>query len=267
MKISQASKLNRFFSGPVLLALLLLFLASGCANRQASRHDPGVAIYAPEKPAAKCLKKDATYPIDAYDPWECFNRDMYLFNYYFDRYIYLPVVHAYEWVMPDFLEERVSGIFKNFSELGNLSNNILQGKPEGTAVTGFRILMNTTLGLGGMFDVATGAGLPAHKEDFGQTLGVYGVGPGPYMVLPVLGPSSLRDTTGLAVDGIVRTLALNGATRDMTHKETVRTTVNVTEAIDKRHQIKFRYYQSGSPFEYEFVRKLYLEHRKIEVAK
>ena len=249
----------------LILLFLALSLAGGCAGQ--SRHDPGVTIYAPEKPASQCLKEDTDYAIDAYDPWECFNRKVYLFNYYFDTYIFLPVVHAYEWIMPDFLEDRVSGIFKNFGELGNLSNNILQGKADGTAVTTFRILMNSTLGLGGMFDVATGAGLPARKEDFGQTLGVYGVGPGPYLVLPVLGPSSLRDAGGLAVDGTVRTLALDGATKDMTHKETARTTVNVTEAIDKRHRTPFRYYQSGSPFEYDFVRKLYLEYRKIEVAK
>ena len=267
MKTDNLKTLRKVSVRLLLIITLAMFLATGCASRQAARHDPGVTIYAPEKSAKMCLKNDTDYAIDAYDPWECFNRDVYLFNYYFDTYFYLPVVHAYEWIMPDFLEDRVSGIFKNFGELGNLTNNLLQGKAEGTAVTTFRVLMNSTLGLGGMFDVATGAGLPAYKEDFGQTLGYYGVGPGPYLVLPVFGPSSLRDAGGLVVDGGVRTLALDGATRNLNHKETVRTTVNVTEAIDKRHRTPFRYYQSGSPFEYDHVRKLYLEYRKIEVAK
>ncbi len=257
-------------SGRLIFAaifILALLTAGGCAGSGSARHAPGVKIYAAEKPVSKCVRDDVDYAIDAYDPWECFNRNMYIFNYYFDTYLFLPVVHAYEWVMPDFLEERISGIFKNFSELGNLSNNILQGKVDGTAVTTFRILMNTTVGLGGMFDVATKSGLEVRKEDFGQTLGFYGVGPGPYVVLPILGPSTLRDTAGLAVDGAVRTLALYGATHDLSHKDTVRDAVNLTEAIDKRHQIPFRYYQSGSPFEYDFVRKVFLEDRKIEIGK
>ncbi len=250
---------------PVLL--LALIMTSGCANRQAARHDPGVTIEEARKPVRECVKSDKMYAIDAYDPWECFNRDVYVFNYYFDKYIFLPAVGAYEWIMPDYLEDRISGIFKNFGELKNLTNNILQFKPKPTAITTGRVLVNTTVGLIGMYDPATKMGFPVQKEDFGQTLGHYGVGPGPYLVLPIFGPSTLRDTAGLAVDTSVRAAALNWMTDDLTHQREVEAAVNLTEAIDTRHRTPFRYYQSGSPFEYEFIRKLYLEKRKLDVLK
>ncbi len=249
---------------PVLLISLLL---GGCASRQEARHAPGVKIYAPRKPVAEYVKRDTVYAIDAYDPWECFNRDMYLFNYYFDRYVFLPLVGAYKWIMPDYLEERISGVLRNFGELENLTNNILQLKPEATAVTTGRVLVNSTLGLAGMYDPATGMGLERRDEDFGQTLGYYGVGPGPYLVLPIFGPSTLRDTTGLAVDSTVRAAVMNWATDDLTHQREVEAGINLTDAVDTRRRTPFRYYQSGSPFEYEFVRRLYLEKREMEIVK
>jgi phospholipid-binding lipoprotein MlaA len=110
-------------------------------------------------------------------------------------------------------------------------------------------------------------GLPTQNEDFGQTLGYYGVGPGPYLVLPIFGPSTLRDTTGLAVDASVRAAVMNWATDDLTHQSEVEAAINLTDSIDTRRRTPFRYYQSGSPFEYDFVRKLYLEKRTIEIAK
>jgi phospholipid-binding lipoprotein MlaA len=244
-----------------------LVLSGGCASRQEARHAPGVKIYAPRKPVSQYVKKDVGYAIDAYDPWECFNRDIYLFNYYFDKYLFLPVVGAYKWIMPDYLEQRVSGILQNFGELKNLTNNILQLKPKPTAITTGRVLVNTTIGLAGMYDPASKMGLPTQNEDFGQTLGYYGVGPGPYLVLPIFGPSTLRDTTGLAVDASVRAAVMNWATDDLTHQSEVEAAINLTDSIDTRRRTPFRYYQSGSPFEYDFVRKLYLEKRTIEIAK
>ena len=258
----------------ILVLCLLLALVSGCATKQGARYDEGATVVQAKKPVSEFVKDDITYPIDAYDPWECFNRDMYTFNYYFDKYFFLPIVGAYEWILPDYVEDRISGIFNNLGELSNLGNNLLQLKGKGTAITTGRILVNSTVGLVGMYDPAKKWGMPEHDEDFGQTLGHYGVGAGPYLVLPVLGPSSLRDTTGLAVDTTARIFFWDWMWRDgpfenvsTSNESKIRWGMNAVEVIDARHQIPFRYYQSGSPFEYDFVRKLYLEKRKLDVAK
>ena len=257
----------------ILVLCLLLAITSGCASKQGARHDEGVSIIQAQKPVSQFVKKDTIYPIDAYDPWECFNRDMYTFNYYFDKYIFLPVVAAYEFITPDYVEDRISGIFDNLGELSNLTNNILQLKGKGTAVTTGRIVVNSTVGLAGMYDPATKWGMPEHDEDFGQTMGHYGVGAGPYLVLPVVGPSTLRDTSGLVVDTAVRTAAWNWAWDDPfenvsgSNESKIRFAINAMEAIDTRHNTSFRYFQSGSPFEYDLIRKLYLEKRKLEIAK
>ncbi len=262
MKIIQKMNLMKM----LVLGLLLTFL-SGCGAMQGSHQEEGLAIIPAKKPVSEYVRSDIVYTIDAYDPWEGFNRNMYVFNYYFDKYVFLPVVGAYEWVMPDYVEDRVSGIFKNFGELKNFTNNLLQLKAKETAITTGRFVVNTTVGLVGMYDPATGWGMPVQKEDFGQTLGHYGVGAGPYLVLPLLGPSTLRDTTGLAVDTAVRSAVLEWALDDVDNKSNVQTAIDVMEAIDARHRTAFRYYQSGSPFEYNVIRMLYLEKRKMDIAK
>ena len=251
---------------------LVLALLSGCGAKNAAqleeaRTADGWEIIPAQKPVSEYVRSDIVYPIDAYDPWEGFNRNMYVFNYYFDKYVFLPVVGTYEWIMPDYFEDRISGIFKNFGEVKNFMNNLLQLKMKGTAITTGRFLVNTTVGLVGMYDPATKWGMPVQKEDFGQTLGRYGVGPGPYLVLPIAGPSTLRDTTGLAVDTVVRSVVLDWALDDVDNKSKVRLAIDVLEAIDARHRVDFRYYQSGSPFEYDLIRMLYLEKRKMDVAK
>ncbi|MBW1645219.1 MAG: VacJ family lipoprotein [Deltaproteobacteria bacterium] len=249
-----------------LLLLLLLVLLAGCGGQQV-RRDPTQPIVPAKKPVSQYVHDDVDYSVEAYDPWERFNRGMYIFNYYFDKYVFLPVVSVYEWVLPDYVEDRISGIFKNFAELRNLFNNLLQLKIQRAVDTTGRLVINTTVGLGGMYDLATDWGLKERREDFGQTLGFYGLGAGPYLVLPIFGPSSLRDAGGLAVDSFLRSAELDWALDDVDHKSKVRTGIDLTEAVDTRHRIPFRYYQSGSPFEYEFLRKLYLEKRKMDVAK
>ena len=262
MKIQKMNSMRN-----ILVLGLLLALLSGCGAKRAAHQEEGLAISPAKKPVSEFVRSDIVYPIDAYDPWEGFNRNMYVFNYYFDKYVFLPVVGAYEWVLPDYVEDRISGIFKNFGELGNFTNNLLQLKGKATAITTGRFLVNSTVGLVGMYDPATKWGMPRHKEDFGQTLGHYGVGAGPFLVLPVMGPSTLRDTTGLVVDTAVRTAVLDWALDDVDNKSKVRLGIDVLESIDARHLIGFRYYQSGSPFEYEFIRMLYLEKKKMDIAK
>jgi len=262
MKIQKINSIKNV----LVLGLLLTFL-SGCGAKQPAQQEEGMGIIPPTKPVSEYVQSDIVYTIDAYDPWEGFNRNMYVFNYYFDKYFFLPVVGGYEWIMPDYVEDRVSGIFKNFGEVRNFMNNLLQLKGKATAVTTGRFLVNSTVGLAGMYDPAAHWGMPRYKEDFGQTLGHYGVGAGPYLVLPVMGPSSLRDTTGLAVDSVVRHVVLDWALDDVDNKSKVRLGIDVLSAIDARHRVAFRYYQSGSPFEYDLIRMLFLEKRKMDIAK
>jgi len=261
----KIEKIN-LMKNALVLGLLLAFL-SGCGARMAARQGEGLATIPAKKPVSETVRSDIVYPIDAYDPWEGFNRRMYVFNYHFDKYVFLPVVGAYEWIMPDYVEDRISGIFRNLGELRNLTNNLLQLKGKGTAITTGRIVVNSTVGLMGMYDPATIWGMLRHNEDLGQTLGHYGTGAGPYLVLPVIGPSTLRDTTGFVVDTVVRTAVLDWALDDVNNKSKVRTAIDVSEAIDTRHRTAFRYYQSGSPFEYDLIRMLYLEKRKMDIAK
>lgn len=256
-------------SGVLLLVLLLLL--GGCGAKQADMGAAdGAAIIPAEKPVSQYVKKDIIYPIDAYDPFERINRSMYIFNYYFDKYVFLPLVQGYEWLLPDYVEDRISCIFNNFSELRNLINNLLQLKPKAAAITTARFVINSTIGLAGMYDPAAFYwDMKERDEDFGQTLGRWGVGPGPYLVLPVFGPSSLRDTGGLAVDGVVRSLVINWSLDELdTHdQQAVKAGIDLLQAVDQRHRYSFRYFESGSPFEYEFVRRIYLEKRKLDVMK
>ncbi len=252
--------------GGILLLIVFLALLTGCGGKQV-RRDPTQPIVPAKRPASEYVKPGVDYAIEAYDPWERFNRSMYIFNYYFDKYVFLPVVSVYEWILPDYVEDRISNVFKNFGELRNLLNNLLQLKVQRAVDTTGRLVINTTVGLGGMYDLATDWGLKESREDFGQTLGFYGLGAGPYLMLPIFGPSSLRDAGGLAVDSFARGAELDWALDDVDNKSKVRTGIDITEAVDTRHRIRFRYYQSGSPFEYDYLRKLYLEKRKLEIAK
>ena len=134
------------------------------------------------------------------DPLEPFNRAMYRFNDTLDRAVLKPVAKGYVAVTPDFVRSRISNFFSNLGDLAVFANDLLQGKLEQGSQDGVRFLMNTSMGLLGFFDVATGAGLPHHREDFGQTLAVWGWDNSTYLVLPLLGPSTLRDSMGLVGD-------------------------------------------------------------------
>ncbi|WP_298270036.1 VacJ family lipoprotein [Geobacter sp.] len=236
-------------------------IPAGVAKAAAAGAPP--MIIAPRRQAPK-LKPGLSYVIDVYDPIEPVNRAMYRFNATFDEYLFLPVTRAYEFVTPVFLQERISGIFSNVSEVRNLANALLQLRPKTTAKTFTRFLINTTLGLGGIWDPATRLGFPRHREDFGQTLGWYGLNPGPYIVLPIFGPSSLRDTTGLAGDGAAHYFYLTSPT-DMDRNLEWGAAYTGTDAVDTRHNIPFRYYQTGSPFEYDLVRLLYTKKRELDI--
>ena len=137
---------------------------------------------------------------DERDPWESFNRSIYSFNDGFDRAIARPVASAYQAVLPDFIETGISNFFSNLGDVVVIVNDVLQFKLVQAAQDFTRLLMNTTFGLLGFFDLASEMEVPKHDEDFGQTLATWGVGDGAYLILPFLGSSSVRDASGLVVD-------------------------------------------------------------------
>lgn len=151
--------------------------------------------------AAGCAHVPESAGSDPTDPWEKLNRQTYAFNTVVDTYLVRPLAKGYMFVLPEAARESVTNVFTNLGEPSNALNNALQGKGKRAAQSVFRFLINTSFGLGGLFDVAgKTTGLSVVKEDFGQTLGVWGIPSGPYFVLPLLGPSSVRDTAGLGAD-------------------------------------------------------------------
>lgn len=134
------------------------------------------------------------------DPWEPFNRSVFEFNENLDAYFLKPVVTGYRFVLPEFVRDGIYNFFSNYNDIYTALNNLLQGKPSDAFSDLTRVVVNTTFGLGGFIDMATPGGLEKHKEDWGQTFGVWGVPSGPYVVLPFFGPSSVRDTFGTAAD-------------------------------------------------------------------
>lgn len=134
------------------------------------------------------------------DPFESFNRSMYEFNETLDIYVLKPVAKGYQAVTPDAVDKSITNFFSNLDDVLVIFNDIFQLKFEQLASDTARFVFNTTFGLLGFIDVATDFGLPKHKEDFGQTMGYWGVESGPYLVLPFFGPSSVRDGAGFVVD-------------------------------------------------------------------
>ncbi len=141
----------------------------------------------------------ATSP-DTRDPWESVNRSIYNFNDTVDRAVGRPVAQAYKDYVPVALQRGTANFFSNLDDVAVIINDILQFKFAQAVQDFARLIVNSIIGVYGLFDVATELDLPKHKEDFGQTLATWGVGDGPYMVLPFLGPSTLRDTASIPVD-------------------------------------------------------------------
>ena len=135
---------------------------------------------------------------DARDPWEPYNRSMTSFNDAVDDAVLKPVATVYRDVLPQPVRTGFGNFFGNLGDVWSFVNNVLQAKPEGSLHSFWRVVVNSTIGLGGVLDPATEMRLERHREDFGQTLGRWGVPPGPYFVIPLLGPSTVRDTAASA---------------------------------------------------------------------
>ena len=138
------------------------------------------------------------------DPWEGINRITFKFNDTLDTYALKPIAQGYQFITPQFLQDGIHNMYRNIGDVRNLANDILQAKPYAAGVDTSRVLMNTIFGIGGFFDVGTKMGLHRNDEDFGQTLGRWGVPSGPYVVLPLLGPSTVRDTAGIYPDSFTK---------------------------------------------------------------
>jgi phospholipid-binding lipoprotein MlaA len=238
-----------------LAGALVLGLLAACA---------GTPKLPPEIAAQPRLAEAARAPsvIDVYDPLEPLNRATYNFNAGFDRYVFLPIVRAYRFVTPVFVQNRISDFFNNLQEIPTFANNVLQLKADAAGRSATRLVVNTMF-TAGLFDLAGARGVPRVPEDFGQTLGHWGAGAGPFLVIPVLGPSNLRDATGLAADSAL----LWALTPRVVAASYILTGTRYgLEAIDTRRRTAFRYFETGSPFEYDLVRLIYTEKRKLDIA-
>jgi phospholipid-binding lipoprotein MlaA len=247
-------------------ALALLGIC-GCASQpvQSPPADPGGLVdpgfYAGMEESFKPPPGQRSF-FEVADPWGPVNRKLYVFNSHLDNYVLLPAVRVYRSALPGPVRQAVTNFFANLNEITTFINLVLQMKGVEALSSGARFFNNSTLGILGLVDVATKMDIPRYEEDLGQTLGHYGVGPGPYLVLPLFGPSSLRDTTGLAGDfAISREVNVFGV------RKAIWASVPLTalEIIQTRDNLTFSYGDLSSPFEYEMVRFLYLESRELKI--
>lgn len=249
---------------PVYLLILTITLAllTGCAATNTN--------LPPEVPAMHSLSEiQDEHVAQSPDPWVGFNRSVYKFNYNLDKYLLLPITDGYEFITPTIIQTGVSNVFNNLVDVRNLTNSMFQLQGMESLTTFGRFVTNSTIGIAGIFDVATELGMPVHNEDFGQTLGYWGVEAGPYLVLPVFGPSSVRDAGGILVDSAIRYGIAYGINiyEKMDNEFAIKSGITAIESIDKRHQEKFRYYGSAYPFEYEMLRFLSGKYRELQIMK
>lgn len=197
--------------------------------------------------------------MNTYDPWERVNRFTYRFNARFDEAVFLPVSNVYLRV-PAPLRSGVHNFFGNLAEVDSVINYTLQWRLKLGVRSLGRFVINSTLGVGGLFDVAAKFKMANAPTGLSTTLGKWGMHPGPYLVIPLLGPSTLRDGLGFLGD-YATSYEINIA---KLYRGDVSWGLGVANAVDQRSNVSFRYYATGSPFEYENIRFLYVRKRLIE---
>lgn len=222
--------------------------ASAAASAAASGEEPAPPVTPAQAPS-----------MHTYDPWERLNRFTYRFNARFDERIFLPAANLYRRV-PSPLRSGVHNFFGNLSEVDSVINYTLQGRLKSGVRSLGRFVINSTLGIAGLIDVAGKLKLPGAPTGLSATLATWGMHPGPYLVIPLLGPSTLRGGLGFLGD-YGTTYAINVA--DL-YRGGVSWGLGTVNAVDKRANVNFRYYASGSAFEYENVRFLYVRKTLIE---
>jgi len=195
------------------------------------------------------------------DPWQGFNRGVFTFNEWLDIHVLMPVAKGWDFVVPEVAQTGIENFFDNLEMSVVLVNDLLQAKPLSMAEDVGRIVVNSTVGIAGLFDVATKIGIDENDEDFGQTLGYLGVPPGPFLMLPIFGPSSPRDTLGLAVDSGSRPwtwfapwyATLPASATDLLNRRAIH-----LEDIDEARAASLDYYV--------FQRNAWVQRRALDVA-
>lgn len=197
---------------------------------------------------------------DVRDPWESMNRSVYQFNDALDNAAIKPAAQAYLTVLPSPVRTGIHNFLGNLGDVWTLTNTALQWKVQATAETAMRITVNTVLGLGGVVDVASELKLEKRKEDFGQTLGYWGVKPGPYVVLPILGPSTLRDALASPID-------MQGDVTQQFKDPSTRHVLTATRLLDVRTGllVSLDAIKAAALDPYSFVRDAYLQKRENDV--
>jgi phospholipid-binding lipoprotein MlaA len=225
-------------------------LLAGCASTPTAPAAPAAA----PAPAADA---DPTL----HDPFEASNRKIFAFNERLDRWVLEPVAKGWDFVMPDPVETAIQRFFVNLGYPVVFVNDLLQGKPLAAAQDVGRFALNSTAGVAGFFDPATEVGLPLHEEDFGQTLGVWGVPAGPYWVLPFFGPSNPRDTGGLLVDYGMTAYSLYFpwyVNFDLASVRIINRRAQLLETISEERKSAFDFYVA--------VRNAYVQHREDQIG-
>lgn len=198
---------------------------------------------------------------DDKDPYESFNRSMHSFNDKADKYVLKPVAKAYDFVMPEFANQGVTNFFNNLDDVSTFANSLLQAKFHNAMVALNRVIWNTTFGLGGLIDVATHMELISDEEDFGQTLAVWGYEESSYLVLPLLGPSTFRDTFGRLGDTYTDPLRY---WEELSERQ--RYILTALKIVDKRADLlAVEGLLNSSSDPYVFVRNAYLQNREFLV--
>ena len=229
-----------------LLSIFLFLVISSISNPAYSGDDGKINLNG---------KKDNGY-VEVKDCFEKVNRGIFAFNQALDKVIFKPLAKGYR-VFPQPIRSGTSNALSNLGNVVTIPNNVLQGQFKDAGLNSARFIINSTIGLAGFIDVAAKIGLERHEEDFGQTLGVWGVGQGPYIMLPVLGPSSLRDTLSRPVSSFL------SVTFHMTETD-VNIALKSIDAIETRERLlEVESLLSGD--KYSFVKDAYIQSINYEV--
>ncbi|XOZ34288.1 VacJ family lipoprotein [Halomonadaceae bacterium KBTZ08] len=235
-----------------LIALMAFGLTAG-AIAQAAESEAGNGLPGDVDP--ETVARSGAY--DDRDPWEPFNRSIFTFNEALDSNVVRPVARGYNRVTPEPVNDGVTNFFSNIAEPGNILNSLLQGKGEAALISTGRFIFNTTFGLLGLVDVASHMELPEQDEDFGQTFGYWGMDTGPFLMLPILGPSTVRDTAGMGVEYGVPDLMDPIEVRP-------RYGLYALYGLDTRASL-LRYEKQITGDRYRFMRNAYLQRRAYKV--
>ena len=209
-----------------------------------------------------CASIQQTERVANIDPFERVNRIVFSFNETADQYVIKPIAEGYRFVLPEFVRTGVTNFFSNINDVLTGANNLLQGKPVNAASDIGRFFINSTIGILGLFDVASDMGLDKNREDFGQTLGVWGFSDGPYVVLPLFGASNIRDTVGFVVD--VKTDFIINTNKLNADEEVA---INSLRIINRRADLldAGQLIEDAAFDKYSFLRDGYLQRRRNQM--